>query len=742
MSIDVVENPTGTQTQRFRVRGMHCASCVGRVEKTLHEIPGVSAASVNLATEEARIESDGRALNERDVREAVERAGFEYEGLPAIDRSKVPDNRESREMFRRFVIAAPLAITVMVIAMTWSSPVANWIQFSLTLAIVGGTGWTFFVNAWRALRHGRADMDTLIALGTGTAFIASTAVMLAPDAGKHPVYFEAAAMITAFVLLGRWLEGRAKSRASQAVAKLLDLQVETARVVREGREVELPIDQLIAGDRVAVRPGERIAADGDVEEGQSAIDESMLTGESMPVVKQPGDEVVGGTLNTTGRFTFRVKRVGEETVLHQIVNLVRDAQGTKAPIARLADRVAGVFVPCVLVVAAFTFAAWMIWGTSSDAFTDAISAAVAVLVVACPCALGLATPTAVMVAMGKGAEHGILIKDGLALETAHLLQTVLIDKTGTITVGKPAVTDIEPCLGANQRELLQAAIGVEQYSEHPLAAAIVARGEAENVDRLPGDEFQAAEGRGAEAIVQGVCVLVGSARFLQERNIDIEPVRSRAQQMSVDGRTPVLVAADGRLIGLLAVADPVKPDSMRAVQSLKRLGLDVVMVTGDLRATANAVAEQLELDGVIAEVLPAEKAGQVARFQQSGRRVGMVGDGINDAPALAGADVGFAIGTGTDVAIESSDITLVGSDLNGVPAAIRLSRRTMRTIRQNLFFAFAYNSLGIPIAAGALYPLWHITLPPMFAAAAMAASSVSVVLNSLRLKRSSLDDPK
>eukprot|EP00913_Durusdinium_trenchii_P008899 g8365.t1 len=690
----------------------------------------------------ARIESANGPPEESDVRAAVERAGFTYEAITDSRRGDAKPDDESRSVFLRFIISAPLGVAVMVLAMSGVSfPGAVWLQFALTLPIVAWAGWPFFVNAWKSLRQFRAEMDTLIALGTGTAFVASTAGLLAPGiwGGPPPVYFEAAGMITVFVLLGRWLEGRAKARTSQAVSRLLDLQADTARVIRDGEEIEVPIDELKLGDRVAVRPGERVAADGTVDEGESAVDESMMTGESMPVVKRSGDEVIGGTLNTNGRLIFQVKRLGAESALQQIVSMVRDAQGTKAPIARLADRVAGVFVPFVLVAALVTLAAWLIWGTGDSIVANAIQAAVAVLVVACPCALGLATPTAVMVAMGRGAEQGLLIKDGRALETAQGLEVLLIDKTGTVTAGKPEVTDIAAAEGVSERELLEAACAVERYSEHPLAAAIVARGKSAGIELKSSDDFQAVEGRGAEALVDGKKTVIGSSRFLRERKIDVSPLEKQVAELSSAGKTPVLVAIDGKAAGVLAVADPVKSTSAEAVGALRQLGLEVVMVTGDLKSTAKAVAQQLEFDSVVAEVLPAEKAEQVTRFQQNGRSVGMVGDGINDAPALAAADVGFAIGTGTDVAIESSDVTLIGSDLGGIAAAIRLSRRTMRTIKQNLFFAFAYNTIGIPIAAGALYPVWQITLPPMFAAAAMAASSVSVVLNSLRLKAAKLD---
>jgi P-type Cu+ transporter len=630
-----------------------------------------------------------------------------------------------------------LAVAVMGLAMWGQSiPGSAWWQFLLTIPVVCWAGWQFFVRAAQGLRHFRADMDTLIALGTGTAFLTSTVALFFPAmwAGSPPIHFEAAAMITVFILLGRLLEGRARARTSQAVSQLQELQVSTARVVRDGREVDLPIEELTVDDRVLVRPGERIAADGIVEDGNSAVNEAMMTGESMPVVKRTGDNVIGGTLNTTGQLTFRVTRVGAETALQQIIGMVRDAQGTKAPIARLADRVSGYFVPFVLLSAAVTFAIWWSVGTTETALADAIRAAVSVLVVACPCALGLATPTAMMVAMGKGAEHGILIKDGASLEAAHSLRVMLIDKTGTLTEGQPEVVDVKPVSGIDREELLQKAAAVERFSEHPLATSIVNCATNENIELQNAKDFVSVEGHGVVAVLNGKDIVIGNARLMRERNVEITELAQELSRSAAEGKTPVLVAENGKLIGLVAIADPVRASSKEAVLALKRLGLDVVILTGDHEKTARAIARQFEVDGVVADVLPAEKADHVRKFQNNERTVGMVGDGINDAPALAVADVGFALGSGTDVAIESSDVTLVGSDLQCVPSTILLSRRTMRTIRQNLFFAFIYNTFGIPIAAGALIPIWGFALPPMFAAAAMAASSVCVVTNSLRLR--------
>ncbi|GAB4160007.1 MAG: heavy metal translocating P-type ATPase [Planctomycetaceae bacterium] len=737
--------PTNVQSMQFLVKGMHCASCVERTEKALRKIPEVESASVNLATSSARViyslneESDLEHL-EAKIRDAIASVGYEFE--PLDDGPKKSEDGEASQLDAarlQLLIVAPLAAAVMILVLFAEKIVGNeWFQFALTLPILWEAR-SIFIRAAKGLRHLRADMDTLIALGTGTAFFSGVFGLLFPSmwAGEPPIHFGAAAMIIVFVLLGRYLEGRAKAKASDALSRLQQLQAPTARVLRDGREQEIPAEELVVGDIVVVQPGERIAADGIIESGHSAVLEAMMTGESMPVEKHPGDEVLGGTLNTNGHITFQATRVGNDTVLAQIVGFVRDAQGTKAPIARLADRVSGYFVPAVLLIAIVTFLTWWMVGEAESALSNALRSAVAVLVVACPCALGLATPTAMMVAMGKGAEYGILIKDGAALEAAHKLGVILIDKTGTLTQGLPEVIDILTTNKTDQRELLIKAAAVEQLSEHPLASAIVrAAQEQTSRDSWPDvSDFRILEGHGAEAKIEGATIVIGNVRLMNDRNVDVSEVSDELARFTAEGKTPVFFAENGNLKGLIAIADPIRPSSVDAVRRLKRLGLDVVMLTGDHEQTARAIARQFDIDGVVAEVLPTDKAEQVKKFQNNERTVGMVGDGINDAPALAVADVGFAMGSGTDIAIESSDITLVKNDLNGVANCISLSRRTMKIIRQNLFFAFIYNVLGIPIAAGALIPVWGITLPPMFAAAAMAASSVSVVTNSLRLRK-------
>lgn len=731
-----------TTEARFLVEGMHCAGCVGKVEKSLKGLPGVTEATVNLATREACVLVDGPGPNENQLREAIDQVGFLYKELPRSEAERSEEaltrEREFRSRLWTFLVAAPLAVSVMLISMLHLQFAGvNWLLFVLTLPVVCWAGRSFWVGAWKALKHGRADMDTLIALGTGTALVTSFLATIAPDIwhGVPPIHYEAAAMITAFILLGRLLEERARGKTSQAIEKLLGLQGKTAHVLRDGSEVEVSVDEVVVGDVVIVRPGERIAVDGVIVEGSSSVDQAMISGEPIPVMKKAGDEVIGGTLNQSGSFQFRAEKVGSETVLQQIVGLVRDAQGSKAPIARLADTISGYFVPIVLVIALVTFATWMVVADIDVRFQLAITAAVSVLIIACPCALGLATPTAVMVAMGKGAERGILIKDGAALERAQHIDVILLDKTGTITEGHPAVTDVEPIAGVEKEQLVRITASLEARSEHPIARAIVEYADAENISLIPVEGFRAVEGHGAEAQVDGKRILVGNALLMRENGIEAGAFTAQVDALAADAKTPVLVAEESRVLGIIAVADPIKESSAKAIRQLKQLGTDLVMVTGDHEKTARAVARQLEIDSFSAQVLPGHKAEEVKKFQSMGRIVAMVGDGINDAPALAQADVGFAIGAGTDIAIEASDITLVGSDLHGVATAIELSRRTMRTVKQNLFFAFIYNSLGIPVAAGVLYSIWGVLLPPMFAAAAMAMSSVSVVTNSLRLRK-------
>jgi Cu+-exporting ATPase len=604
-------------------------------------------------------------------------------------------------------------------------------------------------------------MDTLVAMGTGAAYLYSLAATIMPEffagfttgaaAAAHgtpaghatggagaahmvPVYYEAAAVIIVLILLGKYFEARATGRTTAAIKRLIGLQAKTARVVRDGQEQDVPIEAVIVGDRVLVRPGEKIPVDGTVESGQSAVDESMLTGESMPVEKAAGDSVFGATINTTGALRLVATKVGADSALQQIVRLMQEAQGSKAPIARLADRISGVFVPIVIAIAVVTFGAWWFVSPADTRLSMALVTAVSVLIIACPCALGLATPTAIMVGTGRGAEQGILIKGGEALETAHRLTAIVLDKTGTITHGKPAVTNVTPAAGFDAAELLRLAASAEQHSEHPLAAAIVREAVGRGVALSEPAQFTAVVGHGVEATVEGKKLLVGKAALLQQRGVSIT-LADRAAELAASGRTPMFVAVDGREAGIIAVADTIRPESKDAIATMHGLGLRVVMMTGDNRRTADAVASQVGVDQVYAEVLPKDKADKVKALQAEGHIVGMVGDGINDAPALAQADVGLAVGTGTDVAMESADITLMRGDLRAVPQAIALSHATMRAIKQNLFWAFIYNLIGIPIAAGLLYPFTGWLLSPIIASAAMAFSSVSVVLNSLRLAR-------
>jgi Cu+-exporting ATPase len=598
----------------------------------------------------------------------------------------------------------------------------------------------FYVRAWAAFRHHAADMNTLVAVGTGAAYLLSLAATVAPGfflaRGVAPdVYFEAVILITALVLVGNTLEARAKRQTTGALRRLVQLQPKRARVVRDGNEVELPVEAVVADDVIVVRPGERLPVDGEVLSGASAVDESMLTGEPLPVAKRPGDAVVGGTVNGTGSFRYRATALGAASVLARVVRMMREAQGSRAPIQKLADRISGIFVPVVLSLSIATFVIWFVAADAAPA-VRALVAAVAVLVIACPCAMGLAVPTAVMVATGKGAELGVLVKGGEALERAHAIDTVVLDKTGTITEGKPAVTELVLAPGAPvpEERLLALVAAVERASEHPLAAAIVAHAGARG-GVLEATEFAAVAGRGARGDVAGHRVLVGNRAFLAEAGVDASALDVRAAELAARGRTVVHAAVDGVLGGLLGVADPIRPTSKEAVARLRGLGLEVVMLTGDGRATAEAVAREAGVERVVAGVLPEGKLAEIERLAGEGRTVAMVGDGINDAPALARADVGIAMGGGTDVAIEAADVTLLRADLRAVADAIALSRRTVRTMRQNLFWAFAYNVIGIPIAAGALYPAFGLLLSPVLASAAMAGSSVSVVSNSLRLRR-------
>ena len=732
------------------VRGMHCAACVGKVERALTAMAGVESASVNLATEQATVAFDPARTDLVRLREAVAAAGYELaeprpEPVPgeAVDGERAAREAALRREKVRFVVGAVLSAPVLLGGMPHVVPwvpalLQNpWLQLVLTTPVQVWVGWQFHQGFVHDLRYRTASMATLVSIGTNAAYLGSVAVTLWPHAFvSHGAmtYYDVSAVVITLVVLGRWLEARARSRTSEAIRKLMTLAPRTARVIRDGVEADVPTAAVRVGDFVRIRPGERVPVDGVVTEGASTVDESMLTGESLPVEKAPEAKVFAGTVNRTGTFVFRAARVGSETTLARIIKLVAEAQGSRAPIQRLADRVAAVFVPIVLVIAALTFVAWWLVGPEPAGLV-ALTNAVAVLVIACPCAMGLATPTAIMVGTGRGAEFGVLIKSAAALELLHRVDTVVFDKTGTLTVGRPVVTDVVPVGAATEDEILALAAAVEQASEHPLGEAIVARAKERGLALPPIAEFTTVPGRGIDAMATDGRVLLGNRTLMDARGIDVRLLAGRVRELAAVGKTAVYLAFAGRLLGVIAAADVPKPDATRAVAALKRLGVSVAMLTGDHRLTAEAIARQARLDRVLAEVLPEDKAREIRALQAEGRRVAMVGDGINDAPALAQAEVGIAMGSGTDVAIDAADVTLMRGDLVGVVAAIELSRRTIRVIRENLVWAFGYNTILIPVAAGALYPLWGVQLSPILAGAAMAFSSVSVVTNSLRLKR-------
>jgi Cu+-exporting ATPase len=671
--------------------------------------------------------------------------------------------REYRRLMRKFYFAAAVAIPVLFTMLMEIYPalgeaVMPWHRLIgvaaavITLPVLIWSGGQFFAGAWNNFRNHNANMDTLVALGTGAAWLYSTVVALAPGLfpeGTRGMFFDVSIIVIALIVLGQALEMRAKSRSSAAIKKLLELQAKTARVIRDGKEVDIPVEEVVAGDSVLVRPGEKIPVDGLILDGESAIDESVVTGESVPVDKKPGDAVIGASVNKTGAFTFRATKVGKDTALAQIVGMVERAQSSKPPIGRLVDAISSYFVPSVMIIAIVTFLVWFNFGPP-PVLNYAVITMVTVLVIACPCALGLATPMGLMVGVGKAAEHGVLIRNGEALETASRLTTIVLDKTGTITKGKPELTDVLPFTNFAEEELLRLAAVADRRSEHPLAEAIVRGARSRGLDVGEPEEFNAIPGHGVEAKAEGRRILVGNAKLMKRENVAMSEFEAIAAKLADEGKTPMFVAVDGAAAGVVAVADTIKEDSVAAVRALERMGIEVVMITGDNRRTAEAIARQAGIKRVLAEVLPEEKARQVEQLQAEGRQqkeragrgarlVGMVGDGINDAPALAQADVGFAIGTGTDVAIEAADVTLVGGSLRGVVYAIEISRATLRNIKQNLFGAFIYNVLGIPVAAGLLYPVFGILLSPIIAGAAMAASSITVVTNANRLR---LFEPK
>ena len=733
------------------IGGMTCAACVRRVESTLNAVEGVTDASVNLATGRATVTHSRSWGGIRALEQAVSGAGYEFLGVPARmqeDPAEAARERDVRELKRKFLVGVVLSVAVFCGSMQQWFPILGsiprqmmlYVLFVLTTPAVFWVGSRFFKGAFKAARQRTTDMNTLVAVGALSSYLYSTMVTFAPhifiSSGMSPhVYFDGAAMIITLILLGRLLEAKTKGKTSMAIKRLMELTPRTARVTRDGTEMDIPVEEVVVGDMILVRPGEKIPTDGVVVSGSSAVNESMLTGESLAVNKDQGSEVFAATLNTQGSFTFEATRVGAETALAQIIRLVEEAQGSKAPIQRLADKVASVFVPVVFGIAALTFVVWYFLVPDPE-FSRALLNFVSVLIIACPCAMGLATPTAVMVGTGLGAEHGVLIKGGESLEKAYTLTTIVFDKTGTLTRGHPGVVDVVPAAGTDPTDLLMTAASVESVSEHPLARAIVDKAVQEGITLGTVSDFEALTGLGARAVVNGGACLVGSPRLMEGEKIPPGEMRAPFERFSRQGKTAVLVARDRALLGLLTLTDRPKESAANAVAALHGMGLKSVMLTGDNADTARAVGGELGIRAILSEVLPGDKAKEIRRMQERGEVVAMVGDGINDAPALSTADIGIALGAGTDVAMEASDITLMGDDLTAVPLAIGLSHETMRIIRQNLFWAFFYNSLGIPIAAGVLYPFFGILLSPVFAAAAMAMSSVSVVSNSLRLRRS------
>ena len=733
------------------IEGMTCASCVNRIERFVRKVDGVTAVNVNLATERASISFDPAAVTVDDLKGAVRAAGYEVREEPsqpaaatasvdaAVDAHEAAREREIADLRRKSLVSLGIGLVMMAIMYL---PLGLDLMLVAPLLLIAAAvaqfwaGAVFYRATWAAARHGATNMNTLVAVGTSVAFGYSAFVTLWPTLATewgfpYYLYYETAVIIIALILMGRWLEARAKKQTAGAIRALMGLQAKTARVLRNGAELDIPVEQVVVGDLVRVRPGEKVPVDGVLVEGQSALDESMLTGESLPVEKSVGDEVIGATLNKTGSFVFRATKVGADTALAQIVRLVEEAQGSKAPLQRLADRVAGVFVPIVLVLAAVTAAAWFVFGPSP---VFAITVAIAVLIIACPCALGLATPTAIMVGTGKAAEHGILIRGGEALEQARRIDTVVLDKTGTLTRGRPAVTRIVPVSGTSDEVLLRLAAAAEVASEHPLGEAIVARARELELDLPAASGFAAVPGKGLRATVDGRIVAIGNRALLAEDGLEPGELAAAAEDVAREGATPMFVAVEGRVIGMVAVADTLKDESPQAVAELEALGLEVWMLTGDNRTTADAVARHAGVTRVLAEVQPDQKADKVRELQGAGKVVAMVGDGINDAPALAQADLGIAIGTGTDVAMAASDITLIGGDLRTIVTAIALSRKTVGVIKQGLFWAFGYNVLLIPVAMGVLFVPFGLLLNPVIAAAAMAMSSVSVVTNALRLR--------
>lgn len=732
----------------FSIKGMHCASCVMVLERSLKKVDGVLQAAVNLATEKATVTYDPAKVTDEKLSSAVSNVGYQAlitEEIKTEDDEQKEKQQELKSL--RFKVIVSLVLGGLILwggfpGLMKTAPMILqnfWVQLLLATPVQFWAGFAFYRATISALKHRTANMDTLVAIGTTVAYVYSVFVTVLPQlvtkVGIEPMpYFDTAAIIIGLILLGRYFEAKAKAGTSEAIKKLIGLQAKTARVLRDGKEIDLPISEVIIGDIIRVRPGEKIPVDGIIADGESSIDESMITGESMPVDKSKGDVVVGATMNKTGSFTFKATKIGGETMLAQIIKLVQEAQGSKAPIQRLADLVSSYFVPVVLMLAILTFAVWYIFGPAPT-LLFALLNMVAVLIIACPCAMGLATPTAIMVGTGKGAEHGILIKDAESLETAHKINTIVFDKTGTLTKGEPEVTDIVSFGSTSQDELLKLAGSIEKGSEHSLAEAIVKAAEAKQFSLSKVEKFQAIPGHGVEGVINGKRIVFGNKRLMDKEGINISSASKQISDMEDNGKTVMMIGTENKLIGLIAVADIIKESAKEGLLALQKLGIEVAMITGDNKRTANAIGHKLGIERILAEVLPDQKESEVRKIQAEGKVVAMVGDGINDAPALAAADVGIAMGTGTDVAIEAADITLINKDLRSVAMAVVLSKKTMRTIRLNLFWAFSYNVILIPVAMGALYPFFHLLLNPIFASVAMATSSVSVVSNSLLLKR-------
>jgi len=730
----------------IHVNGMGSDHCAGIVKKVIASFDSVADVQTSFSNQEAMITFKNNDASELDaILEGIQKSGYD----PSVIEDEETHNRKAlRVLFHKIILGGTLSIVILILA-SWdmiglpafSMRVNFVLQLAATIPVMIIVGGRIFTGAWTKAKRGIMDMDTLIALGTGAAFLYSLVATFAPvlltQSGANPdVYYETAAIIITLILLGKYLEDRARRGTSEAIRKLLGLQAKTARIIRDGKEVDIPIADVLVGDILLVRPGEKIPVDGTIVEGSSSVNESMVTGESIPVSKHVGDSVIGATINETGSFKMKATKVGADTVLSHIVAVVKKAQASKAPIQRLADQVSTIFVPVVIVIAIITFGAWLAFGGGVTAFTAALIAAVSVLIIACPCALGIATPTAVMVGTGKGAENGILIKDAAALENAHKVTAVVFDKTGTLTEGKPRVTDLILVEGISTEKLLPAILAIEKLSEHPLAQAIVNDLREKKVVERDAQDFEAHRGKGVEATVAGVAILIGTERFLSEKKIRVpKDLQEKATNLERLGKTVVFVAHDNSASAIIAIADTLKESAIETVKQLKKLGIEPVMITGDNEDTAKAIAALVGIERFFARVLPEEKAEKIKELQAEGKIVAMAGDGINDAPALVQADIGIAMGSGTDIAMESAGITLLKGDISKILQALKLSRLTMRTIKQNLFWAFAYNALGIPIAAGVLYPFTGLLLSPIIASAAMSFSSLSVVLNSLRLKK-------